>query len=65
MILFQAISQIATAAVDDLPAERPADGTRVGVVPVRGHAVGGVADHRPDLAEEAPGRLPVTRLAEQ
>ncbi len=46
VILLQAVIEIATAAVDDLATERPADRTGGGVVPVRGHPVGGVADHR-------------------
>ncbi len=65
MILFQPIVQIATAAVDDLPTECPVNRAGISLVPVRGHAVRGVADHGTGPAEEALGSLPITRRAEQ
>ena len=52
MVLFQAVVQVAIAAVDDCPAERPADRARVGVVPVRCHAVRGIPYHRTGAAEK-------------
>ncbi len=64
VILLKSIIEIATAAMDDLPAERPADGTRVGVVPVRRHPVRDVADHRPGPAEEASDCLQIARATQ-
>ena len=55
VILLRSIIEIAIAAVDDLPAERPADRAGVGIMPVRGHPVRGVAHHSTGRPEEAAG----------
>ena len=49
VILLHPVSEIASAALHDLPAERFADGAGVGVVSIRGHAVRSVA-HWPTTA---------------
>ena len=65
MILFQPVIQVAIPAVDDFPAERPADDGGIGSVPVRHHAVQGVADDGTRPAEVGRGRLPILGRAEQ
>ncbi len=65
MILFQPVIQIAVAAVADLPAERPADGARIGIVPICRDPLRDVTHHHSRPAEEASGHREIPRLAEQ
>ena len=65
LILFQPVTEIPIAAVDDLSAECSVEGVGVGIMPVCGHAIRSVADDGTSPAEEALGHLQMARRAEQ
>jgi hypothetical protein len=67
MILFESVVKILAGAVEDLAAERAADGSGVGSMLIGGHALRLVSDGRGGLLENIPcrcGILPGEKLNE-
>lgn len=65
VILLQAVVHRAAGALPYARSARRADGTRVGVMPVRGHLLRGMAQHRLRSGEEALRGVRVPCLAQQ
>jgi hypothetical protein len=64
MILFQMVVQIAVGAVRHPLSEDGANGSRIGIMAIRGDAVGRHPGHRPGRAKKGLGRRQVPRVAE-
>jgi hypothetical protein len=64
MILLQMIIQVTVRPVHDLIPEDVAYGTRIGVVSIRGNALGYHPGHRPGRTEEGLGCRKIPCVAE-